>query len=93
MHEPTSLVDLSAALGLDPSTIGDAHCLAAEEVCCWVVVGVCVGIWCINGWRCDGPTGPLWVGGWVDGFLPVVSAEKLTDRSAHTHHPIVNTHK
>lgn len=32
MHEPTQLVELSAALGLDPSTIGDAHCLAAEEV-------------------------------------------------------------
>ena len=32
MHEPTSLVELSAALGLDSSTIGDAHCAAAEEV-------------------------------------------------------------
>lgn len=32
MNEPTSLVELSAALGLDPSTIGDAHCAAAEEV-------------------------------------------------------------
>ncbi len=32
MHEPTSLVELSAALGLDSSTIGDAHCAAAEEI-------------------------------------------------------------
>jgi len=32
MNEPTSLVDLSTALGLDSSTIGDAHCAAAEEI-------------------------------------------------------------
>ncbi|EWM22576.1 hypothetical protein Naga_100893g2 [Nannochloropsis gaditana] len=32
MQEPASLMDLSAALGLDSSTIGDAHCAAAEEV-------------------------------------------------------------
>ena len=32
MHEPTALVELSVALGLDSSTIGDAHCAAAEEV-------------------------------------------------------------
>jgi hypothetical protein len=32
MGEPSELVELSAALGLDSSTIGDAHCAAAEEV-------------------------------------------------------------
>lgn len=32
MNEPASLVDLSTALGLDSSTIGDAHCAAAEEI-------------------------------------------------------------
>jgi hypothetical protein len=32
MQEPSSLIDLSSALGLDSTTIGDAHCAAAEEV-------------------------------------------------------------
>ena len=32
MFEPKALVDLSAALGLDGSSVGDAHCDAAYEV-------------------------------------------------------------
>lgn len=49
MQEPTSLVELSAALGLDPSTIGDAHCLAAEEVCMWVNQLIAFCWWYVTG--------------------------------------------
>lgn len=32
MQEPASLIELSSALGLDSTSIGDAHCVVAEEI-------------------------------------------------------------